>query len=182
MSRPNSQEKLTAKQAAFVLEYLKDLNATQAAIRAGYSVKNAGRISTELVSKSHIVEAIKEQQQAMARRTLVTADRVIAELAKVAFASMRNYVTVNEDGTPVLDFNNNAADLGVVSEITQETYVEGKGEDARDVKRTRFKLYDKMNALSQLAKNLGITPETLNVQSSKKFEIRIIKGPGDDDA
>jgi phage terminase small subunit len=75
---------LTPKQALFVVEYLKDLNGTQAAIRAGYSENTAQEISSENLSKPIIARAIKDQMDARAKRTLVTADYVLGRMQELA--------------------------------------------------------------------------------------------------
>lgn len=76
--------KLTPKQAAFVHEYLVDLNATQAAIRAGYSKKTANRIATENLSKPVIQEAIQEARDAREKRSMITVEWVLAQIASIA--------------------------------------------------------------------------------------------------
>ncbi len=76
--------KLTPKQARFVEEYLLDLNATQAAIRAGYSARNADKIGPELLGKTRVAEAVKAAQQARTERTEITQDEVIRGLKKEA--------------------------------------------------------------------------------------------------
>lgn len=76
-------DKLTDKQKRFVSEYLIDLNATQAAIRAGYSAKTAGRIGGENVQKPEIQKAISEAILKQQERTELTADEVIADLREV---------------------------------------------------------------------------------------------------
>lgn len=76
---------LTARQQAFVAEYLIDLNATKAAERAGYSKKTAGKQGTQLLAKPSISEAIEEAKKARQRRTEITQDKVIEEIAKYAF-------------------------------------------------------------------------------------------------
>ncbi len=75
---------LTPKQARFVEEYLVDLNATQAAIRAGYSARNADKIGPELLGKTRVAEAVKAAQQARSGRTEITQDEVIQGLKKEA--------------------------------------------------------------------------------------------------
>ena len=75
--------KLTAKQQRFVDEYLIDLNATQAAIRAGYSEKTAFSIGTENLRKPLIQKAIQQRKQAREQRTEITQDRVIQELSAI---------------------------------------------------------------------------------------------------
>jgi hypothetical protein len=83
---------LTAKQQRFVDEYLIDLNATQAAIRAGYSEKTAYSIGNENLSKPEIAKAIEGAQTARAKRTEITADRVLTELGKLGFSNMQDYM------------------------------------------------------------------------------------------
>ena len=77
---------LTPKQTRFVQEYLIDLNATQAAIRAGYSAKTAFAIGHENLSKPNIAAAITEAQAKRAERAEITADRVLEELGEIGFA------------------------------------------------------------------------------------------------
>lgn len=75
--------KLTPKQKAFVQEYLIDLNATQAAIRAGYSQKTASSVGAENLRKPQIQKLIQEAQNKRSERTEVTQDYVIEELFKM---------------------------------------------------------------------------------------------------
>lgn len=74
---------LTPKQERFVQEYLVDLNATQAAIRAGYSAKTASRIGPELLVKTCISEAIQKAMKKREKRTEVTQDYVITKLREI---------------------------------------------------------------------------------------------------
>lgn len=78
-------KKLNPKQRRFVSEYLVDLNATQAAIRAGYSKKTAGQIGEQNLRKLEISQAIQEAQTARSERTEVTQDAVLRELAAMSF-------------------------------------------------------------------------------------------------
>ena len=84
--------KLTAKQQLFVEEYLVDLNATQAAIRAGYSADTAGAIGAENLKKPHIRARIDKAMAERSKRTGVNADRIVCELARVAFLNATNVV------------------------------------------------------------------------------------------
>ena len=76
--------KLTAKQARFVDEYLKDLNGTQAAIRAGYSVRTANRIATENLSKPVIAEAVSRRRRVISEKLQVTQERIVDGLIDIA--------------------------------------------------------------------------------------------------
>lgn len=89
-------QELTDRQARFCEEYLIDLNATQAAIRAGYSEKTANRIASELLSKLDIQEKIAELKAERAKRTEMTQDSVIQELAAVARAEVKGVCAVDK--------------------------------------------------------------------------------------
>ncbi|MEB7500006.1 terminase small subunit [Leclercia pneumoniae] len=75
---------LTAQQRLFVAEYLKDRNATQAAIRAGYSKKTANEQGARLLAKVSVAQAIAQQQKASIERTLGSADEVLAQMWQLA--------------------------------------------------------------------------------------------------
>ena len=85
---------LTDKQQRFVEEYMVDLNATQAAIRAGYSLETAEQIGYQLLQKTSVLKAISQARQAQQARTAITADKVLMEIANVALADARELVEV----------------------------------------------------------------------------------------
>lgn len=89
-------QELTDRQARFCEEYLIDLNATQAAIRAGYSEKTANRIASELLSKLDIQEKITELKAERAKRTEMIQDSVIQELAAVTRAEIKGVRAVDK--------------------------------------------------------------------------------------
>jgi phage terminase small subunit len=89
MEKSETTDSLTPRQAAFVLEYLKERNATQAAIRAGYSINTAQQIGSENLSKPVIKAAINEQLRARARRSLITADSILADMHRLAQRCMQ---------------------------------------------------------------------------------------------
>ncbi|MFZ4262946.1 terminase small subunit [Sphingobacterium sp. HJSM2_6] len=84
---------LTDKQQRFIEEYMVDLNATQAAIRAGYSPDTAQQMGSENLSKPVIQEAIQTLKQDLSEQMGVTAQRVIEEYAKIAFSDVRKLFT-----------------------------------------------------------------------------------------
>ena len=148
---------LTEKQKRFCDEYIIDLNATQAAIRAGYSEKTAQQMGSENLLKPVIAEAIQEAQNKRAERTEITQDMVLQELAKIGFSNMLDYMTKTDSGDLVPDFSALTRDqAAAISEITVETYTEGRGEDAEEVKRVKFKLGDKRAALVDMGRHLGM--------------------------
>lgn len=148
---------LTPKQAAFAREYLIDLNATQAAIRAGYKPANAASVGFENLRKPKIAAEVQRAMDARAERTEVTADRVVAELAKLAFANLADYFRLTPHADPVIDLSTATRDqLAALTEITVDGYTDGRGYDARDVKRIRIKMADKRAALELLGRHLGL--------------------------
>ena len=107
--------KLPAKQQLFVKEYIVDLNGTQAYLRAGYkaSEEAARRNASRLLTKADIQAAIREAMKAREQRTEVSADRVVKELAKIAFADIKDFlafrtgitqVGYTDDGEPIFDY------------------------------------------------------------------------------
>jgi phage terminase small subunit len=153
---------MTPKQERFVQEYLIDLNATQAAIRAGYSEKTARQIGQQNLSKPDIAKAIKSAMDKREQRTQVTQDQVVNELRKIAFADMRYLARW---GKSPIDATSEAADpngLGVypVELIPSEEIDEDIAAAISEVSLTqtgiKVKLHDKLGALEKLGKHLGI--------------------------
>lgn len=95
--------KLTDKQKEFVRQYLVDLNATQAAIRAGYSMKTAYRQGADLLQKTSIREAIEKAQAKRARRVEVTQDYVLSNLVEVVERTMQRAPVTDRKGEQVTD-------------------------------------------------------------------------------
>ena len=159
---------LTAKQQRFVEEFLVDGNATQAAIRAGYSERTARSIAQENLTRPDIATAIATGQRARSTHLGTTADDIARELVKLGFANMADYLTVGEDGQPTLDWSQLTRDqAAALQEVTVDEYVDGAGDDAREV---RFKLGDKRSSLVDLAKLLGFWKERHEVTGRVRLE------------
>ena len=147
--------KLTEKQQRFVDEYLIDLNATQAAIRAGYSAKTANEQGCQLLAKLSIQSEISQKMAERSRRTGVNQDRVVLELAKLAFVKMTDVVS------GLGDFR------GVVSEddvacIESVKYKSSESENGSSIER-EVKLSSKLKALELLGKPRGMWNDQLDV-------------------
>lgn len=137
--------RLTPKQSRFVEEYLTDLNATQAAIRAGYRQQNAGIIGFENLTKPYIRDAIEAAQRERSARTGITADRVVQEIARVAFSSLRDVMAWGPTGASVLPDDKITPDAAAaIAEITETNA------------GIKIKLHNKVAALEQLAKHVGL--------------------------
>ncbi|MDU4393264.1 MAG: terminase small subunit [Acinetobacter ursingii] len=164
---------LTPKQQRFVEEYLIDLNATQAAIRAGYSEKTAAVIGAENLIKPNIAKAIEEAQNKRSERTEITQDRVLQELAKIGFSNMLDYMTITEGGDLVHDFSALTRDqAAAISEVVVEEYAEGRDEDKREVKKIKFKLSDKRAALVDMGRHLGMFKD--KIEHSGKVDLNAV--------
>jgi phage terminase small subunit len=150
---------LNSKQQCFVDEYLIDLNATQAAIRAGYSEHTAYSIGHELLSKPEIALAIQEAQAERSRRTQITQDRVLEELGRIAFASVSDAVEWGPDGTTVKPSTELSADvLAAICEVTETRHKDG-------TVTTRVRMHDKQVALQKIADHLGMFKQEVHVTS-----------------
>ncbi|MGP9790682.1 terminase small subunit [Roseinatronobacter sp. NSM] len=147
---------LTDKQEKFVDEYLIDLNATQAAKRAGYSEKTAHRIGAENMQKPAIVARIKERQLDAQKRTEVTLDRIIEEMAKVAFSDLRK--VLSPDGhllNPQNWDDDTAGAIASLEVVAQPAGVDENGDKVIEHVH-KIKTWDKMSALEKLGKHLGL--------------------------
>lgn len=172
---------LTPKQQKFIEEYLVDLNATRAAMRAGYSERTAYRTGADNLMKPQIMAAIKAAQAACSERTEAKADDVIRELVRLAYSDLGQ----------VMDFTGDQPKLRAPKDITENArrsiasikvrrVVEGKGEDAHTVEVVEFKLWDKVAALDKLARHLGLLGDTLALSGGMQLQIveSIVDAPG----
>jgi phage terminase small subunit len=152
---------LTAKQQRFVDEYLIDLNATQAAIRAGYSTKTAADIGRQLLRKTPVAEQIQSAQAERAERTHITQDRVLQELARIAFFDPRKLFTNSGKPIDIQDLDEDVAavlaGLDIVVERTEE------GRDGYTSVR-KYKLTNKLGALEASMRHLGMFKDSLELK------------------
>lgn len=154
---------LTPKQAAFVQEYTLDLNATQAAIRAGYSERTAGEQASRLLANVKIAAAVQEALDARAERTQVSADQVIAELAAIAFSDLRDVATWGEDTLALID----SADISdPAARALREVVATTSQTEHGTTNRLHVKQHDKLKALELLGKHLGMFKERVDVNVS----------------
>lgn len=169
-----AKERLNYRQELFAREYLVDLNATKAAIRAGYSAKTAGQIGERLLKNVVIAKKVQRAMDARAKRIDITADAVLQELAKIAFANTLDYVRVLDDGSVVVDMSKATRDqMAALCEVTSEVYLEGSGDAAKEVKRVKFKMADKRGALVDLGRNLKLFTDKTEVTGKDGGSIKI---------
>lgn len=147
--------KLTAKQKRFVEEYLIDLNATQAAIRAGYSAKTAKDIGCENLAKPNIQEVLSQKMAERSKRTGISQDRIVLELARIAFMKMTDIV--NADG----EINTGATDDDLAC-IESIKYKKSESDTGYSEER-EVKVASKLKALELLGKHMGMWNDKLDV-------------------
>ncbi|WP_243113068.1 terminase small subunit [Ruminococcus sp. Marseille-P6503] len=141
--------KLTEKQKKFCEEYLIDLNATKAAVRAGYSKKTANTIAAQNLAKLNVQKYISELQKEQSERTRITADQVLEELAAIAFSDRTELARV------VSRQGETAVELTETKDLpdTVKKVVSGVKQGRNGVE---ISSYDKLRALELLGKHLGM--------------------------
>lgn len=185
---------MTPKQERFVQEYLIDLNKTQAAIRAGYSEKMAYSIGEENTRKPEIAAAIQAAMDKRAQRTAVTADRVLAELAKVGFSNLSD---VTDWGTKEVAFGFDAdgkklrpeeigeaavvtyADAPFVTPINRDDLPDDIKASVAEVSLGRegfkIKMHDKNAALITIARHLGMLKDKTELTGANGGPVELIR-------
>lgn len=150
-------KKLTPRQQRFVAEYVADPNATQAAIRAGYSPKTAYSIGHENLRKPEIEAAIDGAREELAERAGIEQDRVMEEFRRLAFSDLRDAVEWSGKSMTIRDSAELTPDAARAIQEVTETVTETPEGGKRVVRRV--KLYDKLGALRDVAKLLGMYPK-----------------------
>ena len=163
-------KKLTPRQAMFVSEILVDGNAAAAAKRAGYAPKAAKEQGYDLLTRPHIAEAVAAKRAKRLERNEVTADRVMQELARIAFLDIRK--ALNPDGSmkPLdqLDDDTAAAIAGLdLAEIR-----DGDGAPIGVLKK--IKIADKLVALDKLARNFGLLQDKVKLVNDEDNPILML--------
>ena len=192
---------LTDKQKRFCEEYLIDLNATQAAIRAGYSPKTAEQTASRLLRNVKVQEYIAKRQKELSRSTEITQERVIKELALIAFSNNADYAHVVEKNMQVessaalvyvLDKDCKPVMYRTVEPVLTEELTEEQKRALAVIKKGRdgleVKSCDKVKALELLGKHLGIFTDKIeaNVNDTTRSELQELlaqrKARGEPDA
>ena len=157
---------LNPNQERFIAEYLTDLNATRAAIAAGYSEKTAESQGSRLLTNAKVKAVIAEKQGKRLGKLEITADRVLAELAKLAFFDIRKFY--NEDGSlklvTDLDDDTAAALVGMEIEVAYEHFGKGQNKPSGDLKK--IKMADKGLNLERLGRHLKLFTDKVELSGT----------------
>lgn len=159
-------KELEPKQRRFVEEYLFDLNQTNAAIRAGYSARSAASRASKLMKQKEVAEAIQAAMAQRSRRTGISQDRIIEELAKVAFVNPADLMDLN---TAKVKDGFSPDDAAAVSNVR---YKRSSSEAGSSVERN-IDMHNKIKALELLGKHLGMFTDKVQVEQDTAFNIQI---------
>ena len=161
--------KLTAKQQRFCDEYLIDLNATQAAIRAGYSPRTAEQAASRLLTIVKVSDEIAREMAERSKRTGINQDRVVKELAKLAFVNIADVVDL-ENATVRISATDE--DLACIQSVKIKPSEFGTERE--------IKLYDKKASLELLGRHLGMFKDKLEVEADMDLNITVDYGGEDE--
>jgi len=170
----DNMAKLTKKQKKFCDEYLIDLNATQAAIRAGYSEKTARFIGAENLTKPNIQEYIQQRMNAREKRTEITQDMVLRELAKIAFSNGSDFAKVvtkprkkmvwNDE---IQEYEEKEIEEQFVELIDTDKLPDDKKAAIASIKETKHGIVvescDKVKALELIGRHLGMFKDKIEL-------------------
>ncbi len=169
---------LTPRQAAFVAEYLVDLNATQAAIRAGYSARTAEVQGPRLLGNVRVAAAIGQATTRRLTRLEVQGDRVVAELARLGFSDIRRVFDAEGRLLPPRAWPDDLAAAIASIEVVTTTVPGSKPVAVEHV--AKIKLWDKPKALELLGRHAGIFPDAgargLGVHVGKDGAVTVLYG------
>ena len=164
---------LTDRQQRFVEEYMVDLNATAAAVRAGF--KHQERSFNKLLRFPHVKAAVDAALAEKRRAAEIEAADVVAELSRMAFANMLDFVSFDEAGAPQIDLEAVTRDAGAAIQRLTIDY-SGEVDGVRAIKRIRIALADKNAALRQLTQHLGFLREACEQPEPQIRLIRVATG------
>ncbi|MFO1881045.1 terminase small subunit [Pseudomonas aeruginosa] len=176
---------LTKKQRLFVDEYLIDLNATQAAIRAGYSTRRATEIGYQLLQRPEVAQAIQAAMAERSKRTEVEADYVIRRLREIDEMDVLDILEDDGSFRSIRDWPK--AWRQFLSGIEIAELFEGRGDDRRIAGVLRkVKWPDKLRNLELLSRHVGTESAALDLElkrldvARKRAELKLLESPEDD--
>jgi phage terminase small subunit len=163
----------------FVDEYLIDFNGTQAAIRAGYSETSARSTAAELLTYPDIQTEISNRVQKQSEKLGITAERILLEASRIAFANIEDLLRIGEDGTAFIDLSKATREqMAAVSVVETEEKLErtGRGrDDFENIRKIKLRMNDKLAALTLLARHQKLLTDNLVVDGDLKLEVEDVK-------
>jgi phage terminase small subunit len=160
MQAVEEDDALAPRQAAFVEQYLLDLNATQAAIRAGYSPNGAAVTGSQLLSLPNVAKAVERGKAQRAIRVGVTQEHILSEMALLANSRIDHYFVTDEGQVRVVEGAPDGA-MAAIQSINRRTTVkyDKDGQVIGKVYDVSIKLWDKPNPLKLMGRHVGLFPD-----------------------
>ena len=175
MDIEKSEFEITDKMRQFVDEYLIDLNATQAAIRAGYSEATAQEQSSQLLDRPDIRELVEQRQKDRIDRTQISQDLTVNELKAIALSDIADFVIVKEGGViEQRPFNELKKEQTRCVKKIRQTVRTAQSSDGTVIHQTavlELELYDKVKSLELLGRHLGIFNDKLTLDGALPLQI-----------
>jgi len=175
MDIEQSEFQITDRMKKFVDEYLIDFNATQAAIRAGYSPDTANEQGSQLLARPDIRELVAEGQKAIAERTQTFQDNAVDELKIVGFSDLADFLTVKEGGiVEQKSFDQLTKEQTKCIKKIKQTVRTSHSSDGTILHQTatlEIELHDKLKALELLGRHLGMFNDTLRLEGALPLQI-----------
>lgn len=163
---------LNDKQARFAEEYIIDLNATLAAQRAGYSEKTAYSQGQRLLKHVEISSAITKAMSARENRTEISQDRVLLEIARLAFSDPRKAFTESGDLKSIKDWPDEVAASISSIKISQVPFGDGESYEVKEVK-----FWDKTKSLDMAGRHLGLYNDKISIGGQKDNPLTVAEAP-----
>lgn len=160
MVSATNSARLTKRQELFCREYILDMNGTQAAIRAGYKPDNAKVIACMMLQKPEVRFQVAKLQEKSFERLDLNAQRVLYELACIAFANAQDFTRIGEDGEPELDMSKMSREQwAAIAEYNEDSTGGQNDGERRLIVRRKIKMLDKVGALGLLGKHFKLFTE-----------------------
>ncbi len=151
---------------------ISDFNKTDAMRRAGFAHPNK---NTSVFARPEVRAEVARRQQLIQERYELSHEILVGELMRIVRSSVLDFMTVEDDGSMLVDLNKADADqLRAIGEVTIESYMQGKGEKMREVKRIRVKPHDKLRAIDSLMRHAGLSKEKSVFEGAGDLVDRIV--------
>lgn len=169
-----ADKELTDMQEIFCQEYLKDLNGTQAAVRAGYAENSANEQASRLLANANISERVQMLMQSRAKRIEIDSDMILKELLLLAKTDLSNAYDENGNLKNVQDMPEEVR--RAISGIKVFEEFEGFGKDRVKIGEVReLKFWDKPRALELLGKHLKLFTEVVKIEGKIEQSVTITR-------
>lgn len=172
------KDPFTEQQRKFVQNYLRHGRPSRAYREAGYECKPeyVAKSANVVLNLPHVAAFIAEHRKEQRERFQVDEDRIMLELGRIAFGSLNSFLKPAGDGAAMVTTFEDVTedDMAMLEEVTVDTYFEGHGDDAKEVKRTKIKLVSKIKAIELLGKKLKLWTDRIELDGNVDISSKII--------